>query len=66
MSDNETTLEDKLYTAAILFLFVCLGYWMRSLIQVALFDGLIMIIGICLAVLVIIGAVLLQYDRSKT
>lgn len=62
MSDNENTFEEKIYTCAILLLFACIGYILRSLAQVALFDGLITIMVICLGVLVIVGAVLLQFD----
>ena len=54
MSDN----EERIFTLAILFLFVCVGYILRSFIQVALFDGPILIMMICLAVLVTIGSVL--------
>ena len=54
MSDN----EERIFTLAILFLFVCVGYVLRSFIQVALYDGLILVMMISLAVLVVIGSVL--------
>ena len=51
-------IEEKLFTLIIVSLFVCIGYLTRSFIQVALYDGLIVVVMICLAVLVVIGSLL--------
>ena len=75
MSTNENTLEDKILAIGMLGFCVGFGYWTRSgsgVIlfydmgpQVVLLDGLVCIITLCLGILVLIGMILLHFDKKE-
>ena len=73
---EETSFESKIFAISMLVFSFCFGYWTRSDSGIALFlqdsefpiillDGLVRIIGIVLGILVLIGMILLHFDKKK-
>lgn len=72
MSETETTFEEKLMAIAMLLFCFCFGYWTRSIhgvnsfidFPVEILDGFIRIIALAVGSLVLIGMILLQFEKG--
>jgi len=73
---EETSFESKIFAIAFLAFCFGFGYWTRSDNGIALFsqnlessfillDGLVCIITICLGILVLIGMLLIHFEKKE-